>query len=75
MKWRGVMCAILSNTGRNSNKDHCTTNLGTHICAAKIVYIVRDATKKETPTNLMDDQRLVLHVARSGLVNLAVRAF
>ena len=75
MKWRGVMCAILTNTGRNLNKDQCTTNLGTHICAAKIVHIVQDATKKETPTNLMDDRRLVLHVARSGLVNLAVRAF
>ena len=75
MKWRGVMCAILSNTGRNSYKDHGTTKLGTHICVAKIVYIVRDATKKEMPTNLMDDQRLVLHVARSGLVSLAVRAF
>jgi len=68
------MCAILSDIGRNSYKDRCTTNSGIHISAVKIVYAVLDATKKETSTHLMGNQRLVPNAICSGLVSLAVRA-
>ena len=75
MKWRGVMCATLSNIGRNSYKDHWTIDIGLHIYVVMIVFIVLDAIQRNEAKNSMGFQSFVPHATRSGPASLAVRVF
>ena len=74
MKWRGIMCVILSNT-RTSTQNSNSREREFHLYVVKIVCIVLDVTKRKKANSLMETQRLVSLVARSGLVNLAAEIF